>query len=128
MNDKLRILFIVGAGGFLGSGIRYFFSLFIHNRIPSIFPLGTLAVNIIGCLLIGIIFGLSEKSGLSSEWRLFLATGICGGFTTFSAFSVETFVMLRESQYLYATVYIGSSLFFGFLATIFGFILTGWFR
>jgi len=120
MSEKLRILLIIGIGGFIGSCLRYLFSLFVHNRIPSIFPLGTLAVNIVGCLFIGFFFGLTEKANVAPEWRLFFATGLCGGFTTFSAFSIETMVMLREGQMLFAFTYIGASIFFGLIATIIG--------
>ncbi len=120
MSDKLKIIFIIGIGGFIGSCLRYFFSLFVHNKIPSIFPLGTLVVNVLGCLLIGIFYGLFEKTNSAPEWRLFLATGLCGGFTTFSAFSVETFVMLREGQLFFTLVYVLASILLGILATIAG--------
>lgn len=116
----MRLLFIIGIGGFIGSVLRYLISLSIQNKILSVFPFGTLVVNIIGCLVIGIIFGLSERSNLSSEWRLFLATGICGGFTTFSAFSIETFGMLREGQLMHAFTYICASVILGLIATFIG--------
>ena len=116
----MRIFFIIGMGGFIGCVLRYLISLSIQNRFLSVFPYGTLGVNIIGCLVIGIIFGLSERTNLSVEWRLFLATGICGGFTTFSAFSIETFGMLREGQLMHAFVYIGASVVLGLFATFAG--------
>ena len=71
-------------------------------------------------MVIGIIFGYSERMHLSNEWRLFLATGICGGFTTFSAFSIETFALLRGGQSLQAFAYIGLSIILGLLATFTG--------
>ena len=116
----MRLLLIIGIGGFIGSVLRYLISLSIQNKILSVFPFGTLGVNIIGCLVIGIIFGLSERTSLSSEWRLFLATGICGGFTTFSAFSIETFGMLREGQLMHAFTYICASVILGLIATFIG--------
>ncbi|MDR2839965.1 MAG: CrcB family protein, partial [Paludibacter sp.] len=82
----LKILF-VGLGGFLGSAARYLLTLLIKNP-ERLFPLGTFAVNIIGSFVIGILFALIGKNALSETWRLFLMAGICGGFTTFSAFSL----------------------------------------
>jgi len=77
----IRTLLLVGTGGFLGSISRYLVSRFVQNSIPSSFPYGTFFVNIAGCLLIGIIYGLSERSSLLTPgWRLFLAAGFCGGF------------------------------------------------
>jgi len=66
------------------------------------------------------VFGLSERGNMSPDWRLFLATGILGGFTTFSAFSNETVSMLRDGQFLPASIYVGASIVFGLLATIIG--------
>jgi CrcB protein len=79
-----------------------------------------MGVNILGCFLIGIVFGLSEKGNMSQEWRLFLATGILGGFTTFSAFSNETVGLMRDGQFWYAGLYAGGSVILGIIATIIG--------
>lgn len=116
-----RIFLLIGAGGFIGSVSRYLLSKFLQNKFLSSFPFGTLGVNIIGCFLIGVVLSLSERTSMSTEWRLFLATGICGGFTTFSAFSNETFGLLRDGQLLYASVYITASVFLGVLATFIGY-------
>jgi CrcB protein len=79
-------LLLVGFGGFIGSVGRYLLSGLITKGFPNSFPIGTFTVNVLGCLIIGVIYGISERFGwLTQEWRLFLATGICGGFTTFSA-------------------------------------------
>jgi CrcB protein len=82
--------------------------------------LGTLAVNVLGCFLIGLVYGLTEKGNINAEWRLFLATGILGGFTTFSTFSHETVTLLREEQYLYAFSNLGFSILLGLAATLAG--------
>jgi len=82
-----------------------------------------LGVNIIGCFVIGLVFALSERTNMSPEMRLFLATGICGGFTTFSAFSNETFGLMRDGQLFYASAYITSSVLFGVFATFIGYSL-----
>lgn len=119
----MKILLIIGAGSFIGGVLRYMLTLSVHSRIVSVFPYGTLAVNLVGCFVIGILFALAEKANLSSEWRLFFATGICGGFTTFSAFSLETFGLLRDGQIGYASVYVITSVILGVFATFIGYSL-----
>lgn len=116
----MRILFFVGLGSFIGGMSRYLLSLFIQNKFLSTFPYGTLAVNIVGCFLIGIIYGFSDRGSMNVEWRLFLATGIMGGFTTFSSFSNETVSMLRDAQYWQAFSYIALSVVIGLAATFAG--------
>jgi fluoride exporter len=116
----MRLILAIGAGSFIGGVSRYLLSQLVQIRFYSTFPYGTLFVNIFGCLLIGVVFGLSEKGNMSPDWRLFLATGILGGFTTFSAFSNETISMLRDGQFLPASLYVGASVAFGLVATIIG--------
>jgi len=111
---------VIGAGSFIGGICRYLLSQFIQAKFLSAFPFGTLGVNILGCFLIGIVFGLSERGTVNQEWRLFLATGLLGGFTTFSAFSNETVAMLRDGQVGYAFAYIASSILLGVMATFTG--------
>jgi CrcB protein len=108
---KLLPIILVGSGGLIGSVLRYLMAIFYSKHFPASFiPYGTFAVNILGCLLIGIVYGLSERFHfLTPHWRLFLATGICGGFTTFSAFAYENISMLQQSNYTGFAVYsIGS--------------------
>lgn len=119
----MKLVLLIGAGGFIGSSLRYLISLFIQSKVLSTFPFGTFAVNILGCFLIGAVYALSEKGNLGAEWRLFLATGILGGFTTFSSFSNETVSMMRDAQYGPALIYVGSSVILGLLATFFGIFL-----
>jgi len=116
----MKILLAIGLGSFLGGISRYLLTLFIQNKILSTFPYGTLGVNIIGCFLIGIVFGLSARGNINVEWRLFLATGFLGGFTTFSSFSNETISMLRDAQYWQAFSYVGLSVLVGLVATFGG--------
>jgi fluoride exporter len=119
----MKILLAIGTGSFIGGASRYLLSLFIQTRFPSSFPFGTFSVNLIGCFLIGLVFGLSEKGNVSPEWRLFLATGILGGFTTFSAFSLESINLMRSGQLSYAFAYIASSILLGLVATFTGIYL-----
>jgi CrcB protein len=106
----LRILFLIGFGGFFGSVARYLISQFFTKNISSEFPYGTFAVNVLGCLIIGLIYGFSERFNWSNpEFRLLLATGFCGGFTTFSAFAYENIKLLQTSNYLTFGIYSLSS-------------------
>lgn len=116
----MRLALIIGLGSFIGGISRYLLGYAIQNKAVSTFPYGTLTVNIIGCFLIGVIFGISERSGMSNEWRLFLTTGIVGGFTTFSAFSYESISLMRDGQPGSAFIYIACSVIIGLLATFTG--------
>lgn len=117
---SMKILLGVGVGSFVGGALRYLLSQAVQATALSTFPFGTLAVNLIGCFLIGVVFALTDKGFLTVEWRLFLATGLLGGFTTFSAFSNETVAMLRDGQFVYAAFYVGASVIFGLVSTFLG--------
>jgi fluoride exporter len=118
----MRVLLLIGSGSFIGGVARYLISQLVQNRTPGSFPYGTLVVNIAGCFLIGLLFGLIEKGHVPAEWKFFLATGILGGFTTFSAFSHESFGMMQNGQHTYAVLYITISIGAGLLATFLGFL------
>ena len=114
---------VIGIGSCLGGIFRYLLSQFIQNKFLSAFPYGTMTINIIGCFLIGVVFAFSERGNFTMEWRLFLATGLLGGFTTFSSFSLETVSLLRGGQLLHAFIYILCSIVIGLLATFAGIFL-----
>jgi CrcB protein len=118
----IKNLLLVGLGGSIGSMARYAASLIIHSKL---FPYATLSVNIIGSFIIGIVFALSIKeAGLSNNWKLFLATGICGGFTTFSAFSLENIGLLQSGKTGMAITFIVLSIILGIAACYLGYQLT----
>lgn len=120
----IRTLFLIGTGGFIGSVFRYLTTVYVNRLMDSSFPYGTLTVNVAGSFIIGLIFGLSDRFNLfTPEWRYFLATGICGGFTTFSAFSFETINLLREGDWFLGISNISLSIVFCLLATFFGGLL-----
>jgi CrcB protein len=109
-------LFIIGLGGFLGSVSRFLLSKAIQEQANSTFPWGTMAVNIIGSFIIGIIFALSIKNNiLPPVWRNFLAIGFCGGFTTFSTFSLDNFQLLANNQLMFSLLYTLISVILGFI-------------
>jgi fluoride exporter len=121
----IRTLLFVGTGGFLGSISRFLASRFIQEHLPVAFPFGTFFVNVTGCFLIGLIYGFSERSSLlTSGWKMFLAVGFCGGFTTFSTFANENLALLRDGEFFYFLLYTGLSVFLGVAATFFGVIIT----
>jgi len=104
--SMIKTLLLVGTGGFLGSISRFLASRMMQNYFPSAFPWGTFTVNIAGCFLIGLIYGFSEKSSLlTAGWKMFLAVGFCGGFTTFSTFTNENLALLRDGDFLYFFLY-----------------------
>ena len=117
----LRTLLLIGLGGFLGSISRFLIALGVSRYFQTVLPIGTLAVNIIGCLLIGMIYSLAEqKNLLSPELRIFLGVGFCGGFTTYSSFAFEKFSLIKTGDFLVLSIYMGASIFLGLIAVYLG--------
>ncbi|MBK7035933.1 MAG: fluoride efflux transporter CrcB [Chitinophagales bacterium] len=117
----MQLVLLIGFAGFLGTIARYLSGQLIYKFLPIAFPFGTLIVNILGCFIIGIVYGWFEKENIySNEWKLIFATGFCGGFTTFSAFSIENIQLLREGQFGIALLYIFVSVVIGISATFGG--------
>jgi fluoride exporter len=123
----LKTIIYIALGGALGSVLRYLTSLFVNKVWVTIFPYATLITNILGCLLIGFFFGYLEKqNAVSQDLKFFLITGICGGYTTFSTFSLENIQLFETNQILQAFLYISLSVFFGLMATWFGLFIVKW--
>jgi CrcB protein len=117
----MKNIILVGIGGMGGSIARYLTATYFTKLIPSAFPYGTFAVNIIGCLVIGVIFGLAGRfSWFTSDWRIFLATGFCGGYTTFSSFAIENVQLIQQSNYFTFALYSVGSFALGLLAVFIG--------
>ncbi|NDY94347.1 fluoride efflux transporter CrcB [Wenzhouxiangella limi] len=121
----MKSVLIVALGGAMGSVLRYLLSAWaLQHSVGWRFPVGTFAVNVLGCALVGVLAGLLVKHHVfSPEVRLFLFTGLAGGFTTFSAFGLETFNLIRRDEVLIAGSYVVSSVVIGLVVLWLGFSL-----
>lgn len=116
-----KLLFIIFLGGGTGSVLRYCVQMVLHERIlPHSFPWATFTVNIIGSFLIGLFYTLSARFNLSAEVRMLLTTGLCGGFTTFSTFSNDGLMMIKQGFYGMFTLYTLLSIILGVIAAFAG--------
>src|SRR6187402_2675420 len=117
----IKNFLIVGVGGAVGSMLRYAVQKFLQTQTAAAFPTGTLLVNIAGCFLIGILWTIISRAlTWNEEMKLLLMTGFCGGFTTFSAFTLEGIGLLKESKTFLFVIYITASVAGGLLATFIG--------
>lgn len=112
----IKSLLLVGVGSFLGGVLRYYISTLLKSCSGSQFPWGTLAVNIAGCFVFGVLFALFNRfSSTENSFYLLLTTGVCGGFTTFSAFAHESVQMLQSGNYYMFAGYLLASVILGLL-------------
>jgi len=119
----MKQLLLVFVGGGIGSVLRFLIGKFLNNPDTGI-PYGTFVANILGSLLIGVILGLAAKNDtLSTNQTLLLATGFCGGFTTFSTFAYENHVFLKSGDFMSFAIYTIASFILGFLAVFLGMYL-----
>ena len=122
------LILFVGAGGFIGATLRYLVGTWVNSVSGSDgFPYGTLAVNAIGCFVIGIIAGTAEaRQPLSTEAQAFLVIGVLGGFTTFSAFGIDTIKLFRDGAYLASGTNVVLQIVLGLTAVGLGLSLVNW--
>ncbi len=108
---------VIGAGGFVGAITRYILAVWIGQRWGRSFPLGTFVINVTGSFLIGLLMTLmAERFTENPQWRLLLVVGFLGAYTTFSTFEYETGALLKDSEWLFASLNVILSVFVGFLA------------
>ena len=123
----MKQLLLVFLGGGIGSSLRFWIGKYLNSSETGI-PYGTFSANVIGSLLIGIILGFALKNNaLSQNTTLFLATGFCGGFTTFSTFAYENHVFLKSGDFMSFSLYTIGSFILGFAAVFFGMWLVKFF-
>ena len=123
ISDIIRNTLFIGCGSFIGGAARYLISVAMKTMSKG-FPWGTLAVNLVGCLVIGLLWGFFSKNfSESSSWALFMTVGICGGFTTFSTFSKEAIIMLQSGNIVGLISYIGVSVIAGVALVAAGYYL-----
>ena len=120
----IKTFLLVGIGGGLGSVMRYLTAYIVGKFYDNPFPLATFSVNILGCLLIGILIGVFGKQlSPNDDLKYLLITGFCGGYTTFSTFSAENIQLIQSGNYVIPALYITSSVLFGILAVFIGMVL-----
>ena len=119
----MKSFILVFLGGGLGSGLRYLVAIAM-NQYSKVLPFGTFTVNMLGCLLIGLVLGYAQKENtLTSNQTLLLATGFCGGFTTFSAFASENLELIRNGELFNFSIYAIGSVFLGIVLIFIGYLL-----
>jgi CrcB protein len=115
---------LIGIGGFLGANARYLVAVWVAERLGSVFPYGTLIINVSGSFILGFLGGaIAEGILVHANWRLFFAIGFLGAYTTFSTFSFENFMLIQERLYLQALVNMLASVCLGLMAILGGMIV-----
>ncbi len=125
MNPTIVNILLAGCGSCLGGVARYLVSKGVQSMCHVVFPWGTFLVNVLGCFIIGLVYGFIDKGGyMSDQMRLFLTVGFCGGFTTFSTFIHENYLLFSGSQHLTVALYAIASALVGFLMVYLAYTLT----
>jgi fluoride exporter len=119
------ILLAIAAGGAVGAVARYTFAALVYRVVPTLFPVGTFAVNVAGCLVFGLLAGLAEQRfAFGPVARSFLLVGVLGAFTTFSTFAFESVELVRDGQFLWALLNVGGQVVAGLAGIWVGYVVT----
>ena len=122
--ELFRLMLLAGCGGFLGTCCRYLTNRLYLSYFNTTLPFATFTVNILGCFIVGLILGFLNKSGIvSPKLNAFLVVGFCGGFTTFSTFSFETFTLGLNGEFITSILYVVASIIAGLLAVWFAMLI-----
>ena len=122
----LKAMLLAGCGGFVGTALRYLVGRLVPHITHSHFPWATLAVNLVGCFIIGLLFGAAERGNLlSANMNVVLITGFCGGFTTFSTFANESIQMLQAGNIMGFATYVVASIVLGLALVALGYWIAG---
>ncbi len=113
-------LMTIGAGGFAGANARYLASLWIQHQAGTAFPYDTLLINVTGCYVLGVFSSLLQRTAVSDTWRLLVAIGFLGGYTTFSTFELNLYTLVQKGNFVPALLYLLLSMALGFLAVYLG--------
>lgn len=114
---------LVGSGGFIGANVRYWLAAWVNGRLRSMIPWSTMIINVSGSFLLGLFMGIALAKSWRSEWRLFLAIGVLGGYTTYSTYSYEAARLLEDRSYTAAVVYMAGNALLSVVGAILGLIL-----
>ena len=118
------VYLMIGIGGVLGANARYLLSGWAANRFGTVFPYGTIIINVSGAILLGFLMAfLQDRAFVHPNYRLFLATGFCGAYTTFSTFTYESLVLMQNGSFLLAFINLFGSLAVGMIGVFLGFAL-----
>lgn len=121
----LKDILWVGTGSAIGGMSRYLAGKWISTITALAFPLSTFSINVLGSFIIGLLLGWQNKNGFTPSTLLFLSTGFCGGFTTFSTFSLENIMLIKQGNINIALLYMAASLIAGLTATYIGVLVIG---
>ena len=122
--ELFRLMLLAGCGGFLGTCCRYLTNRLYLSYFNTTLPFATFTVNILGCFIVGLILGFLNKSGIvSPKLNAFLVVGFCGGFTTFSTFSFETFTLGLNGEFITSILYVVASIIAGLLSVWFAMLI-----